>query len=195
MLRRRRTPFSTMTMKMVKRKIVMGKEKELLCETAWISVVCLTGSWETKRPLESTKWEAKRVFIKVDFPRPVWPVRGEIEKRVFFWIGAEKGRHTHEDDVELETSLQELMLDLMSDRVETDIGRRLDFVAGRSGHEVRWERAGCDAIFFSMDCFDWVGVAGGVSRDVGVMSGLRVSMLRRNCRNCAYVLTVLSMHK
>jgi hypothetical protein len=43
------------------------------CETAWISVVCLTGSSLSRRPFESIKCDAKMVFISVDFPRPVCP--------------------------------------------------------------------------------------------------------------------------
>ena len=38
-----------------------------------------------------------------------------------------KLRLTNENDVELETTLQEFMLDLLRDRVETDIGLGTDF--------------------------------------------------------------------
>lgn len=42
-------------------------------------------------------------------------------------------RLTNADDVELETTLQELLLNLRSDAVETDMALGVDSV-GRSGH-------------------------------------------------------------
>ena len=45
-------------------------------------------------------------------------------------------RHTDNDNVELETALQELMLNLLSDGVETDIGASTDFFNVYSGHFV-----------------------------------------------------------
>jgi len=44
--------------------------------TAWISVVDLLGSVGERRPFDLTRLEAKMVLIRVDFPRPVWPVDG-----------------------------------------------------------------------------------------------------------------------
>ena len=48
----------------------------ILCETVWISVVERTGSLGVRRPFESIRWDAKMVLTRVDFPRPVCPVRG-----------------------------------------------------------------------------------------------------------------------
>jgi hypothetical protein len=69
------TPFSTMTWKKSLKIIACGELEKINipCETVWISVVCLTGSSDTKRPLESMRWEAKMVLISVDFPSPVGP--------------------------------------------------------------------------------------------------------------------------
>ena len=57
MFRRSLTPFSSTTW-----------------VTAWISLVCLMGSVGERRPLDLTRLEAKMVLIRVDLPRPVWPV-------------------------------------------------------------------------------------------------------------------------
>lgn len=43
-------------------------------------------------------------------------------------------RRTDNDDIELETTLQELVFDLLSDGVETNVGRSADFIDCNSGH-------------------------------------------------------------
>jgi hypothetical protein len=43
-----------------------------------------------------------------------------------------KKKHTNDDDVELEAPLQELVLDLLRNRVETDIGISTDFFSDDS---------------------------------------------------------------
>ena len=42
--------------------------------------------------------------------------------------------HTADDDVELETALQELVLNLLRDSVETNIGVGTDLIGGDGGH-------------------------------------------------------------
>jgi hypothetical protein len=88
MFNRSLTPFSTMTgqNRAISLAIVIRTEECARWETAWISVVCLTGSSATKRPFESIKWEAKMVLMSVDFPRPVCPIKsiGRINKRASF---------------------------------------------------------------------------------------------------------------
>ena len=44
------------------------------------------------------------------------------------------GVPTNSNDVELETTLQELVLDLRGDRVETDIGCRANLLDSGGGH-------------------------------------------------------------
>ena len=41
---------------------------------------------------------------------------------------------TNDDDVELEAALQELVLNLLRDGVETDVGVRTDLFSGSGGH-------------------------------------------------------------
>ena len=43
-------------------------------------------------------------------------------------------RHTDNDNVELETALQELVLNLLRDGVETDVGVGTDLIGGDGGH-------------------------------------------------------------
>lgn len=79
-------------------------------------MVDLTGSSGRMRPFESIKCDAKMVLISVDFPRPVWP--------------APNGQHsphggiyspTNTDDIELKASLQQFLLDLLGNAVETNV--------------------------------------------------------------------------
>lgn len=67
----------------------------ILWETVWISVVDLTGSSGARRPLESMRWAAKMVLIKVDFPRPVWPeiLETEHQQRRNIWIEGDGRQH------------------------------------------------------------------------------------------------------
>jgi hypothetical protein len=53
-------------------------------------------------------------------------------------------RRTNDDDIELETTLQELVLDLLRDRVETDVGSSTNFLFCSGGHfnESSFERRG-----------------------------------------------------
>lgn len=94
MLSLRRTPFSS-----------------IICETVWISVVDRTGSSGASLPFESIRCDAKIVLINVDFPRPVCPV-------VFQLVHAQRNEIsiafvlTNADDIELETTLEKLALDL-----------------------------------------------------------------------------------
>ena len=74
MLSRSRTPFSSMTAHAIRHQQRLPQSVHLLCDTVWISVVARTMSSGRRRPLESIKWDAKMVLMRVDFPRPVWPV-------------------------------------------------------------------------------------------------------------------------
>jgi len=79
------------------------------------------------------------VLIRVDFPRPVWPVHNKEgtvsrgpEKTI--WIAGERVAgciHTNAHHIELETALQQLPLNLRSDTVEADMAARKD---GRGGN-------------------------------------------------------------
>ena len=42
------------------------------------------------RPFDSTKWDANNVLIKVDLPRPVWPI---IEGQVSYFSGIIRIEH------------------------------------------------------------------------------------------------------
>lgn len=65
------------------------------------------------------------VLIKVDLPRPVCPAH-----RKLVYIRDLGGVcRTNTDDVELETSLEELLLDLLGDAVETNMASREDSVS------------------------------------------------------------------
>ena len=84
------------------------------------------------RPFESMRWEAKRELINVDFPSPVWPVANTVSilKRTL------RSLHTNTDDIELETTLQQLLLDLLGDTVETNMAPRENRISlvHRHGH-------------------------------------------------------------
>lgn len=60
------------------------------------------------------------VLIKVDLPRPVCPVRGlgmmRLKSGRVLW-----SEHTDADDIELEASLQQFLLNLGCDAVETNV--------------------------------------------------------------------------
>lgn len=92
----------------------------VLCDSVLISVVERTGSLGVRRPLESIRWDAKIVLIRVDFPRPVWPTRESISLRL---SSARRYCPTHTDthDIELEATLQQLALDLRGNAVKTDM--------------------------------------------------------------------------
>lgn len=96
------------------------------------------------------------MLMRVDFPRPVWPaIEGEEVRLVGDAIessghaiavqgpqaskggGARRDKHTNTNDVELETTLQELALDLAGDAVETNMALGVDGRRG-SGRHCRW---------------------------------------------------------
>ena len=88
--------------------------------------------------------------MSVDFPKPVWPahVGGHVNDVGLFvqppWAVAvilEEAR-TDGDHVELEATLQELVLDLRGDTVETDIRRGANLFSGGLRHGVLKERTG-----------------------------------------------------
>lgn len=56
------------------------------------------------------------VLMSVDFPRPVWPI-------VCQYTASNKSadRRTNADDIELETTLQKLLLNLLCDAVESNV--------------------------------------------------------------------------
>jgi hypothetical protein len=108
MLRRRRTPFSSITSKRDQRLRKLEDWGAVLWETAWISVVCRTGSLTVSLPLLSMRCAAKMVLINVDFPRPVCPAR----RIVRHGVQTGEGEDTYADDVELEASLEQLPFDL-----------------------------------------------------------------------------------
>jgi hypothetical protein len=70
------------------------------------------------------------VLIIVLFPRPVWPAK-QTQHRVSMYN--HRRQPTNEDDIKLEAALEELVLDLASDSVETDIRRCANFLGLRSG--------------------------------------------------------------
>ena len=105
----------------VNRYTSMEDMPHVLCETVWISVVARTGSSGLIRPFESMRCDAKMVLINVDFPNPVWPSSPSCQHA----LGMEgSGQLTNTNDVELETSLQQLLLYLRCDAVETDVAPR-----------------------------------------------------------------------
>ena len=63
------------------------------------------------------------VLISVDFPKPVWPDPFVTTGSAMLDVLREEAanRRTNNDHVELETTLQEFMLDLSSDTVETNV--------------------------------------------------------------------------
>lgn len=70
------------------------------------------------------------VLIRVDFPRPVCPVRTVSQSGSMPIIILARSHlpccfsHTNTHDIELETALQQLPLDLRSDTIETDMAAR-----------------------------------------------------------------------
>lgn len=85
------------------------------CDTVWISVVDRTDSSGRIRPLESMRWDAKMVLINVDFPSPVCPALVRSCRK------SSPIPHTNADDIELKASFEQLLLDLLRDRVETNV--------------------------------------------------------------------------
>jgi len=85
-------------------------------------VVDRTGSSGASLPFESIRCEAKMVLMRVDFPRPVCPEITKVRE-----CAVEDGTwHCHveltnADDIELETALQQLALNLRCDAVETNV--------------------------------------------------------------------------
>ena len=72
--------------------------------------------------MESIRWDAKMVLTRVDLPRPVCPIRKEEKERSIRGLTVvNEGIHTNTHDIELETTLQQLPLDLRGDAVETDM--------------------------------------------------------------------------
>lgn len=74
------------------------------------------------------------VLMSVDLPKPVWPVNP-----VSFQFGLrdvktprQRAPLTNANNVELESALQQLALNLRRDAVETNMAARGD--SGRSGH-------------------------------------------------------------
>jgi hypothetical protein len=90
-------------------------------------VVDRTGSLGVRRPLESIKWEAKIVLIRVDFPRPVWPI-GRVKDTVnasSFKEQLDSCRpRTNTHHIELKATLQELPLNLRCDTVKANMTAR-----------------------------------------------------------------------
>jgi hypothetical protein len=84
--------------------------------------------------LESIKWEAKMVLIRVDFPRPVWPivkVKGTVNASSFNEQLDNFRPRTNTHHIELKATLQELPLNLRCDAVKTNVAARED--SGRVG--------------------------------------------------------------
>lgn len=69
--------------------------------------------------------------MSVDLPRPVCPTFFGCHARLHF---ARRPRRTNDDDIELKTTFQELVLNLLGDGVETDVGGSADFLDCNSGH-------------------------------------------------------------
>jgi hypothetical protein len=57
------------------------------------------------------------VLIRVDLPRPVWPVTKSVPMQSYL-----NKELTDADHIELEATLQELSLNLAGDAIETDMG-------------------------------------------------------------------------
>ena len=72
------------------------------------------------------------VLMRVDFPRPVWPI--ERVEQMLTGGGTLQQTHTNDDHVELEATLQELVLNLRGDAVETNVRRRANLFRGGRGH-------------------------------------------------------------
>ena len=83
-----------------------------------------TGSSGASLPFESIRCDAKIVLIRVDLPRPVCPGAQRQEKHTLKCRRASLGQNivlTNTDDIELETALQELALNLRCDAVKTNM--------------------------------------------------------------------------
>ena len=83
------------------------------------------------------RWDAKMVFIKVDFPSPVWPaydVSSEISVVAVIY-------RTNTNHVELETTFEKFALNLGCDTVKTDmaLGHHRPLLRGHWGH---WRHCG-----------------------------------------------------
>ncbi len=70
------------------------------------------------------------VLMRVDFPRPVWP----IEPGQSSPVHPGHAELTDADDIELESSLQQLLLDLLRDAIKTNMASREDSIPLRHGH-------------------------------------------------------------
>ncbi len=72
------------------------------------------------------------VLIRVDFPRPVWPIYQFSIKHI--WPDERELTNTH--NIELEATFQQLPFDLGSNAIETDMAPGEDCRRGgaRSGH-------------------------------------------------------------
>ena len=84
------------------------------------------------------RWDAKIVFIKVDFPSPVWPTND-----VSCEIGAREAvNHTNADHVELETTFEKFALNLGRNAIETDmaLGHHWPLLGRHWGHWRHWGR-------------------------------------------------------
>ena len=83
------------------------------------------------------RWDAKIVFIKVDFPSPVWPAH-DVSFNI--WVGGAV-YHTNTNHVELETTFEKFALNLGCDTVETDMafGHHWPLLRRHWGH---WSHGG-----------------------------------------------------
>ena len=73
--------------------------------------------------------------MSVDFPKPVWPVRSQYSAPILWsYVETATETRTDGDHVELEATLQELVLNLGGDAVETDIGAGANLFGCWGGH-------------------------------------------------------------
>ena len=77
-----------------------------------------TGSLGERRPLESMRWDAKIVLIKVDLPKPVCPA--QIERQLLK-LPSRNSNLTNAYDIELKAPLQQFLLDLLRDAIKTHV--------------------------------------------------------------------------
>ena len=84
------------------------------------------------------RWDAKIVFIKVDFPSPVWPVPNVSSE---ISVG-EAVHRTNTNHVKLETTFEEFALDLGCNAIETDmaLGHHWPLLRRHWGHWRHWGR-------------------------------------------------------
>jgi hypothetical protein len=113
------------------------------------------------------RWLAKIVLIMVLFPSPVWPVHRRLSKPHSPQLRVTP--LTDKDDIELETTLEELVLDLAGDGLEADIGVRFDLLRRNGGH-------GCEV---GMRERDWGGRRAGGA----LATGCGVSWRRGQARS------------